>query len=118
MIRQSTSQKPFRARVAGRVRSQISSVGIATLGMLRIAGIRRCKPWGAHIDFRAHAEPGRQLAINIENDPLSLPEHAENRTVKSISGEFVFGEVRIAKKRSVTGDRVVGLHDPLKRHRH
>jgi hypothetical protein len=34
--------------------------------------------------------------------------------VESIAGEFVFGEVGIAEKRSITGDRVVGLHDPLK----
>ncbi len=58
------------------------------------------------------------MAIDIENDPLSLTEHAEDRPVKRIAGEFVFGEVGIAEKRSVTGYRVVRLHDPLKRHRH
>ena len=58
---------------------------------------------------------GPAVVVEVEDDPLALAQHAEDRAPQRIGGEVVLGEVGVAHDDAVAGARVVGLDDALHR---
>src|SRR6478609_11967378 len=57
----------------------------ATLGVLVVALVLAGEAGGAHVDLGAHADPGRELlVVEVEDDPLALAQHAEDRAVQRL----------------------------------
>ena len=64
------------------------------------------------------SEPSRKPCrpagvVEVEDDPLALAQHAEDRPLERVGGEVVVGEVGVAHHDAEPGPRVVGLDDTL-----
>ena len=51
--------------------------------------------------------------VEVEHDPLTLAQHAEDRTLERVRREFVVGQIGVAHDEPVAGTRIVGLDDAL-----
>src|SRR5579864_6652845 len=69
---------------------------------------------GPHVDLGAEAEAGGlALLVEVEDDPLTLAQHAEYGPLERARGEVDVGPVGVAHDDALTGARVVGLDDAL-----
>ncbi len=67
-----------------------------------------------HVHLGAEAEGGGAArVVEVELDPLALPQHAKDRAIERTIGEVDLGEVGFVDQDSVAGSRVVALDDAL-----
>ena len=81
---------------------------------VRFGAGRSVRAGGAHVDLGAETQMGRPaVAVEIEDHPLALSDHPEDRAFESVGGEVVVGEIGVAHDDAERGDRIVSLDDAL-----
>ena len=71
-------------------------------------------PGVCHVDLGAEPQfGGTAVVVELEQDPLALAHHAQDRALESVGSEVVVGEVGVAHDDAVAGAGVVGLDDSL-----
>ena len=83
---------------------------VELLGRLRGGCVTR-RP---HVDFGAQPQSGRAATwVDIEDDPLTLADHPEHRTIQAAWGEFILAQIPIAQETADACTRVIGLDHTL-----
>src|SRR4051812_30050500 len=63
-----------------------------------------------HVDLRAEAEAGSSvLPVEVENHPLTLSDHAEDRACQGVGRQVVLAAVGVANQHAFPRPRVVRL---------
>ena len=69
---------------------------------------------GAHVCFRAKTKrSGTTGRVKSKDNALPLSQHAKDRTVESVVGQFVFREIGVGDDKTLFGLWVVSLDDAL-----
>src|SRR5262249_13083105 len=89
-------------------------MGVPTVAGARNARSASLRSRRRHVGLRAEEQPrGPPDAVEVEDDPLALAEHAQHRALEGVGAQVVVGEVGVAGDDAVAGDGVVGLDDAL-----
>ncbi len=74
----------------------------------------RSKAWGFHVNFGSESQSGCQSGLGqIENDPLTGPQRAENASLEGVVLEFDFAQIRVGQDDSGASARIVRFDDAL-----